>query len=59
MKALKVMLILIGAVVLLVVAAGTYVKVALPDTGEPPKITVDRGPQRIENGRYLANHVAV
>jgi mono/diheme cytochrome c family protein len=59
MKALKVMLVLVGAVVLLVVAAGTYVKVALPNTGDPPKITVDKSPQRIENGRYLANHVAV
>lgn len=59
MKALKVVLVLLGIVVLLVVAAGTFVKLALPDTGKPELVTVTRSTARIENGRYLANHVTV
>ncbi|WP_256006743.1 c-type cytochrome [Pedobacter deserti] len=59
MKALKTLLILLGLVLLMVIAAGTYVKVALPNTGETPAITVSRDKERVENGRYLANHVAV
>ena len=53
------MLILIGMVVLLAIVAGTYVKVALPNTGEAPVIKVSQDSNSIENGRYLANHVAV
>ena len=52
-----------GIIVLLLVAiiAGAigYVKIALPDTGDAPELTVERTPQRIERGRYLANNVAV
>lgn len=59
MKVLKVLLVLFGIVILLVAAAAAYVKIALPDTGKPESITVSRIPERIENGRYLANHVAV
>ena len=59
MKVLKVLLVLFGIVILLVAAAAAYVKIALPDTGKPETITVSRTPERIENGRYLAHHVAV
>lgn len=59
MKALKVLAILIGIFAILLVAGGTYLKVALPNTGASPDIKVERTPQRIENGRYLANHVTV
>lgn len=57
MKALKVILILLGVVILLVVAAGAYIKFALPDTGKPEAITIVASPEGIENGRYLANYV--
>jgi mono/diheme cytochrome c family protein len=57
MKALKVILALLGIVVLLVAAAGAYIKIALPDTGKAPIITINSSPERIENGRYLANYV--
>lgn len=57
MKALKVIFILLGVVVLLVVAAGAYIKIALPDTGRPEVITIIASPEGIENGRYLANYV--
>jgi len=59
MKALKIILILIGVVILLAFAAGTYVKLALPDTGPPPQISIKPTAERIEKGRYLANHVTV
>lgn len=59
MKAVKVLFVLIGIVIVLVIAAGAYVKIALPNTGKPETITVVPSPERVENGRYLANHVTV
>ena len=40
MKVLKVLLVLFGIVVIMVAAAAAYVKIALPDTGKAPVITV-------------------
>jgi hypothetical protein len=47
--------------ILLIVIGGliTYVKVALPNVGEPPSLTIERTPERIERGKYLANHVSM
>jgi len=59
MKVLKVLLGIVGLVLLLVLAGGTYVKFALPDVGPPPKMTIKATPQRLERGRYLANNVTV
>jgi len=59
MKVLKVVALLVCIFALLLIAGGTYIKLALPDTGTPPDIKVKRTPERIENGKYLANHVAV
>lgn len=59
MKVLKVLLALFGIIILLVAGAAAYVKIALPDTGKPQVIRVSSRPERIENGRYLANHVTV
>lgn len=36
-----------------------YVKAALPDVGNAPDLQVERTPERIERGRYLANSVTV
>lgn len=56
-------LIIIGSVLLIVVLlAGSllaYVKLALPDVGDPEDITIERTPERIERGKYLANSVTV
>jgi mono/diheme cytochrome c family protein len=59
MKILKIMGLLIGLFALLIGAGGIYIKVALPDTGPPPLVQVKPTPERIANGRYLANHVTV
>ncbi|CAG5074559.1 Fructose dehydrogenase cytochrome subunit [Dyadobacter sp. CECT 9623] len=45
--------------IILVAGAGIYVKSALPNVGEPPVITIEKTPARIERGKYLANHVSV
>ncbi len=48
------------AFVLLVIAGAlSYVKLALPNVGEPEVLTLDYTTERIERGRYLANTVTV
>lgn len=59
MKALKVIGIILVIIVVGVVGAGTYVKTALPDTGPAPDLKIEATAERVERGRYLANHVAV
>ena len=46
---------------LLVVLAGffLYVKIALPDVGPAPEITVGNSPELVARGEYLAKHVMV
>ncbi len=49
-------------VLLLIVTVGglvTYVKTALPDVGDAPDLQVERTPERIERGKYLAHSVTV
>lgn len=47
--------------VIIVIAAGLliYVKTMLPSVGESPEIKVELKSERIERGKYLANHVMV
>lgn len=47
--------------VIVIVVAGllTYVKLALPNVGDAPDLKVEITPERIERGKYLANHVTV
>jgi hypothetical protein len=59
MKALRVVAILIGIFVLLLFAGAAYVKFVLPISDPAPNIKVERTAERIENGRYLANHVTI
>ncbi len=59
MRILKVLMSIIALVLLLVLAGGTYVKFALPDVGEPPEMQIKSNAQRLERGKYLANHVTV
>jgi mono/diheme cytochrome c family protein len=57
MRILKILGILL--VILVVVAAGaaTYVSTSFPDVGEAPDIKIDRTPERIARGEYLANNL--
>jgi hypothetical protein len=60
---MKKVLKIVGYIVLILVVAVagllTYVKAALPDVGEAENITIEYTPERIERGKYLANHVTV
>jgi mono/diheme cytochrome c family protein len=56
-KLLKILGILLSAIVLIILAIIVYIKVALPDVGPAPDLTVDKSPARVERGRYLANSV--
>ena len=58
-KFLKFLLYVLLAVVVLIAALLIYVKTALPDVGAPEDLTIERTPERIERGRYLANSVTV
>ncbi|UYQ95943.1 c-type cytochrome [Chitinophaga horti] len=58
-KVFKVTGIILLVIVLGAIGAGTYVKTALPNVGPAPDINIERTPERIERGRYLAHHVAV
>lgn len=58
-KLFKILGFVLLAVILFAAAAATYIKTALPNVGEPPVISVERTPERIERGKYLANHVTV
>lgn len=46
-------------IVVLVGSLIAYVKTALPDVGEPEDIIIERTPERIERGRYLAHSVSI
>jgi len=59
MKAVKVIGFILLGLLVVVAAAGTYIKVALPDTGAAPQIKIERTAERIKRGDYLANHVSV
>jgi mono/diheme cytochrome c family protein len=58
-KLLKITGIIIAILVVAVLCAAAYVKFALPDVGDAEYVTIERTPERIERGKYLANHVAV
>lgn len=60
---MKKMFKIIGIALAILVAIGAlaavYVKFVLPDIEEASYVTIERTPQRIERGKYLATHVAV
>jgi mono/diheme cytochrome c family protein len=58
-KLFKILGVLVLILVLVVGGLLTYVSVALPDVGDAPELKVDRTPERIERGRYLATSVSV
>ncbi len=58
-KAGKVLIYIFIGVFILAGAAVSYVKFALPNVGSAPDLKVELTSQRIERGKYLANHVTV
>ncbi len=55
---MKKIFLLIGATIIaLILGAIAYINFALPAVEKAPDITVERTPERIKRGEYLANHV--
>lgn len=54
---LRILLYGFGAIILIVLGLLFYVTQMLPNVGPVPDITVDITDERVERGRYLANHV--
>ncbi len=58
-KFLKVIGVLLLVVLLVIVGGITYITQALPDIPVQQDLRVELTPQRVERGKYLANHVTV
>ncbi len=58
-KVLKILGGIVGAVVLTAVVFLTYFNFKYPDVDPAPTITVERTPERLARGKYLAHHVTV
>jgi hypothetical protein len=56
-KMLKALGILVLILLVLILLAGAYIKLALPNVGPAPDLKIERTAVRLERGRYLANHV--
>ncbi|HWA33709.1 MAG TPA: hypothetical protein VG737_06245, partial [Cyclobacteriaceae bacterium] len=59
MKVIKIIGYILATVAIIIAGILTYIKTALPDVGPATEIKIDVTPERIERGRYLANHVSV
>lgn len=58
-KFFKIGLTVIIITILLTICIGGYIYFMLPNAGDAPKLIVERTPERVERGRYLANNVTV
>lgn len=56
-KIIRYLFYLLGIILLLVLSFLGYVKFFLPDVGAAPDIQVELTDERIEHGKYMANHV--
>jgi mono/diheme cytochrome c family protein len=60
MKKIQKTLIYIALVLFIVIGSAlSYVKFALPNVGDAPDLKIEVTAERIENGKYLANHVTL
>ncbi len=59
MKLLKYFGITVAVIMVILIALGSYVLLALPDIQPATDITIEQTPERIERGKYLANHVTL
>ena len=58
-KIMRISLRIFFVLLIIIVCIVSYIKLALPNVGAAPKFTVERTPERIARGEYLANHVTV
>lgn len=58
-KVIKIVLVFLSVAILAITGALMYVKLALPNVGAAPEITIEKTEARITRGKYLANSVAV
>jgi Cytochrome c len=58
-KLLKVIGIFVFIILLLLVIIAGYIKIALPNVGPAPLITLEKTPDRIKHGAYLAKSVMI
>ena len=56
-KGIRYLLIILGILILSIGAVISYIKVALPNVGPPPELTIEITEERVAHGKYLANHV--
>lgn len=59
MKILKIVAYVLVTLAMVIGALLTYVTLALPNVDEAAELKIEYTPERIERGRYLANHVTV
>lgn len=55
----KIIIILLSLIIVVVAGSVLYLKVALPDVGNPPDLTIHSNTALVKRGAYLATHVAV
>lgn len=58
-KIIKVLLSILALIAVVIIGLIIYVKLALPNVGKPEVISIERTPERIARGKYLANCVTV
>lgn len=58
-KVIKILVGLVLALTILIIIGLSYIKLALPDVGEPEQLTISVTPEKIQHGEYLANNVMV
>jgi hypothetical protein len=58
-KILKIVGIILGILIVFITGTLTYIKAALPNVGDAPKLKVEATTERIERGKYLATAVSV
>jgi hypothetical protein len=58
-KLVKALLVVVVILLVLVGDAAGYVYFFLPDVGAAPELTIEKTPERLQRGKYLAEHVAL
>ena len=53
----RILIVFFSFLLIAVIAAACYMRWALPNVGMAPELRVEAGPERIQRGQYLANHV--